>query len=260
MNILEKIIAHKQKEVKAQSLIVPIDRLKDSQRLFSIRDFKQALQGDDIQIVAEIKRRSPSEDNIMRNADPATIAVSYQVNGASAISVLTDQHYFGGHLDFIQQVKSIVELPILRKDFIISEYQVWESFHAGVDAILLITDAIDYDLLIRLYELSGALGMHTLVESHSLESLEAVMKLNPEIAGVNCRNLKTMETDLSWFETVYNKLPVNSLKIAESGVKTSDDLKNISSLGYDSALIGGSLMKTGSPGAALAELLNRMPV
>ena len=122
MNILEKIIEHKQQEVKAQSMIIPIDRLKDSQRLFTIRDFKQALQGDDIQIVAEIKRRSPSEGNIMRDVDPTTVAVSYQVNGASAISVLTDQHYFGGLLDFIQHVKAAINLPVLRKDFIISEY------------------------------------------------------------------------------------------------------------------------------------------
>ena len=120
MNILEKIVSHKQQQVKSQSIIVPIERLKSSQRLFSIRDFKQALQGDEIQIIAEIKRRSPSDNNIMIDADPVQVAASYQANGAAAVSVITDQHYFGGHLDFIQHIKSVVELPILRKDFIIS--------------------------------------------------------------------------------------------------------------------------------------------
>ena len=259
MNILEKIVAHKLQEIETQSMIVPIERLKSSQRLFAIRDFKQALKGDEIKIIAEIKRRSPSKNDIMMDADPVQVSVSYQMNGAAAISILTDQFYFGGHLNFIQQVKAAVALPILRKDFIVSEYQVWESYHAGADAILLIADAIDYGLLAKLYELSSELGMHTLVESHSIENLDVIIDLKPDIAGLNCRNLRSMETDLSWFETAYGKLPVNSIKIAESGIKNSDNLKFISDLGYDSALVGTSLMATGSPGVALAQLLNRVP-
>ena len=153
----------------------------------------------------------------------------------------------------------MVNLPVLRKDFILSEYQVWESFHAGSDAILLIADAIDFDLLWELYELATELGMQILVETHSMENLESILKLNPEIIGINCRNLQTMETDLSWFESVYSKLPADCVKVAESGIKTNDDLNNISHLGYDAVLVGTSLMKTGSPGAALAELLKRVP-
>ena len=259
MNILEKIVSHKEQEVETQSIIVPIERLKSSQRLFAVRDFKQALLGSEIQIIAEIKRCSPSVNDIMLDADPVQVSVSYEANGANAISVLTDQHYFCGHLDFIQQVKASVKLPILRKDFIISEYQVWESFQAGADAILLIADAIDYSLLIKLYELSCELGMHTLVESHGMESLESIVKLSPDIVGVNCRNLQSMKTDIRLFESSYSKLPVNSIKIAESGIKTRDNLRYIADLGYDSALVGTSLMQTGSPGIALAELLNRVP-
>jgi indole-3-glycerol phosphate synthase len=224
MNILKKIIAYKQEEVEAQSKIIPLDRLQKSQRLFAVRDFKKALEGEDIQIIAEIKRQSPSEKNIYPNANPAEVAKSYQLNGAAALSVLTDSHFFGGHLDFVQQVKTVVDLPILRKDFIISNYQVWESFHAGADAILLIADAIDFSLLTALYNLASDLGMHVLIETHSLEHLDNIASLNPQIVGINCRNLQTMETDLSWFKSVYSKLPSDCVKVAESGIKTNTAL------------------------------------
>ena len=172
---------------------------------------------------------------------------------------MTDLHFFGGHLDFVQQVKTVVDLPVLRKDFIISNYQVWESFHEGADAILLIADANDFSLLSSLYNLASELGMHVLIEMHSLEHLDNIASLNPQIVGINCRNLQTMETDLSWFKSVYSKLPSDCVKVAESGIKTNDELNNISHLGYDAVLVGTSLMKTGSPGAALAELLQRVP-
>ena len=236
MNILKKIIAHKQVEVEARSNIT------------------------DIRIIAEIKRQSPSEKNIYPNAKPVEVARSYQLNGAAALSVLTDSHFFGGHLDFVQQVKTKVDLPVLRKDFIISKYQVWESFHAGADAILLIADAIDFKLLTTLYNLASELGMHVLIETHSSKHIKNIISLEPEIIGINCRDLQTMETNLKWFEVVLNKLPADCVKVAESGIQTLDDLNYISQLGYDAALVGTSLMKTKVPGAALAELLNRVPV
>ena len=259
MNILEKIIAYKQEEVEAQSKIIPLDRLKKSQRLFAVRDFKNALKGEGIQIIAEIKRQSPTEKDIYPNADPAEVAKSYQLNGAAALSVLTDSHFFGGHLDFVQQVKTAVDLPVLRKDFIISKYQVWESFHAGADAILLIADAIDFNQLSTLYNLASELGMHVLIETHSLEHLDNIASLKPKIVGINCRNLENMKTDINWFKSVFNYLPVDCVKIAESGIKTKNDLNFISQLNYDAALVGTSLMKTSSPGIALAELLKRVP-
>ncbi len=259
MNILEKIIAHKKKEVEAQLRIIPLDRLKKSQRLFAVRDFKKALEGEEIQIIAEIKRQSPSEKDIYPNAIPEDVAKSYQINGAAALSVLTDSHFFGGHLDFIHQVKTVVDLPVLRKDFIVTEYQVWESFNKGADAILMIADAIDNNLLSALYNLASELGMHVLIETHSLERLDNITSLNPEIVGINCRNLQTMETNLEWFETVSNQLPSDCVKVAESGIKTSNNLNYISQIGYDAALVGTSLMKTSIPGIALAELLQRAP-
>ena len=161
MNILEIIIEHKHAEIQERSRITPLERIHKSQRLYSVRNFNNALKNEGIQIIAEIKRRSPSDGDINMHADPCKIAETYAKNGAACISVLTDQYYFGGQLEFVQQVKAVVELPVLRKDFIISEYQVWESFHGGADAILLIADAINVSLLIDLYQLSFMLKWMT---------------------------------------------------------------------------------------------------
>ncbi len=255
MNILEKIILHKEREVKERSRVTPIERIIGSQRLYAIRDFKSVLNQEGVSIIAEIKRRSPSSGDIMADADPGVVAKAYEQNGAAAISVLTDQEFFGGQLEFIQQVKAVTELPILRKEFIISEYQVWESFQAGADAILLIADAVDEELLTDLYHLAEELGMHVLIETHSAENLQWIRDLNPPVVGVNCRNLKSMTTDLNWFEQVVDQLPTDSVKVAESGIHDAHDLDTIYGLGYNAALVGTSLMKSGNPGTALTELL-----
>ena len=257
MNILEKIIQHKQEEVKERSKVTPLERIQDSQRLFAIRDFYSALQKEDIQVIAEIKQKSPSMGEIMLGFDPAEIAQMYVKNGAAAISILTDQEFFGGNVEFIQQVKSVVDIPILRKDFIISEYQVWESFQTGADAILLIADAIDFSLLTDLYSLSRELGLHVLIETHDSNYVRLISDLKSEIVGINCRDLKTMTTDLSWFGEIINELPSNCLKVAESGIKNHSDLNYVFELGYNAALVGTSLMETGEPGVALSHLLQR---
>ncbi|SVC36777.1 uncharacterized protein METZ01_LOCUS289631 [marine metagenome] len=237
-----------------------MERIQDSQRLYAVRDFIGALKSDGIQIIAEIKRRSPADGDINIQADPGKIAKTYANNGAACISVLTDQHYFGGQLEFIQQVKAVVELPVLRKDFIISEYQVWETFQGGADAILLIADAIEASLLKDLYDLAQELGLHVLIETHNADHLKWISDLNPEIVGVNCRNLSKMETDIMWFESIAGDLPQNSIYVAESGIKSHLDLNYISKLGFHSVLVGSSLMKSQDPGMALAELTQRVPV
>jgi len=260
MNILKEIIEFKHSEIKERARITPLERIQDSQRLYSVRDFIGALKSDDIQIIAEIKRRSPAAGDINIMADPGKIAKTYANNGAACISVLTDQHYFGGQLEFIQQVKAVVELPILRKDFIISEYQVWESFHAGADAILLIADAIEVSMLKDLYQLAVELGLHVLIETHDADHLKWIRDLNPEIIGVNCRDLTKMETNIKWFGDIAKDLPQNSIWVAESGIKRHSDLGYISKLGFHAALIGSHLMKSEDPGVALAELCQRVPV
>jgi len=258
MSILNKIIEHKKSEIELNSQINPIEQLKSSQRLFQIRDFKKALSSKNISIIAEIKFKSPSEGLILENSMPKKIAKSYKDNGAAAISVLTDSQFFGGNLDFIHQVKAHCNLPVLRKDFIISEYQIWESFQSGADAILLISDALDFEKLKDLYQLSIELGMSVLVESHSKIALQNALKLNPHIIGINCRNLNTMQTDLKWFESCFKELNSIGIKIAESGISSSKDLDYIQKLGYNGVLIGTSFMKTENPGMALAKLLNRV--
>ena len=260
MNILKEIIEFKHSEIKERARITPLERIQDSQRLYSVRDFIGALKSDGIQIIAEIKRRSPAAGDINIMADPGKIAKAYANNGAACISVLTDQHYFGGQLEFIQQVKAVVELPILRKDFIISEYQVWESFHAGADAILLIADAIEASILKDLYQLAVELGLHVLIETHDAAHLKWINDLNPEIIGVNCRDLIKMETNIKWFGNIAKDLPQNSIWVAESGIKNNSDLEYIFKLGFNAAIIGSHLMKSEDPGVALAKLCQRVPI
>ena len=258
MNILKEIIEFKLSEVKELSRITPLERIQDSQRLYSIRDFYGALANEGIQIIAEIKRRSPSSGDINMKADPGEIAETYANNGAACISVLTDQRFFGGQLEFIQQVKGVVELPILRKDFIISEYQIWESFHAGADAILLIADAIEESMLKDLYQLAVELGLHVLIETHNVDHLKWISDLRPGIVGVNCRDLAKMETNINWFGDIATDLLPSSIWIAESGIKKHSDLEYIYKSGFHAALIGGHLMKSEYPGVALAELTQRV--
>ena len=257
MNILEKIIISKKHEIVEKSKIITIERLKDSQRLYAIRDFKKSLLNNTIDIIAEIKRKSPSMGDILPNSTPKEIAKAYATNGASAISVLTDEPFFGGKLEYISDVKAEVKIPVLRKDFIISEYQIWESYFAGADAILLIADLLDFSQLNTLYELARELGLHVLVETHDLDLIPIIASLNPEIVGINCRNLKNMGTDLNWFTPAIELLPADSIKVAESGIFENSQLEFIETLGFDAALVGTSLMKSGEPGRALAHLLHR---
>ena len=180
MNILDKIIQYKKAEVSERSKVIPIERLKESQRLFAVRDFKKSISNNQIDIISEIKFKSPSMGQINKNVDsPKEIAEHYAKCGASAISVLTDEEFFGGKLHYINDVRSIVDIPILRKDFIVSEYQLWESFNVGADAVLLIADAVSETKLIELYNLANEIGLHVLLEFHNLNKAEIVAQLNP---------------------------------------------------------------------------------
>jgi len=255
MNVLEKIIEHKKVEIEERSKIISLDRIKDSQRLFSIRDFSGQLKKKKIQIIAEIKRRSPAMGDINMEANPSLIAKSYVKHGAACISVLTDQIFFGGQLQFIQEVKSMVDVPVLRKDFIISEYQVWESFHAGADAILLIADILESEILKDLHALASELGLHILLEAHDEKYFKLFEEIKPEVIGVNCRNLQTMAVDIDSFNEKSLQLPKNLIWVAESGISNSKDLEYVFDLGFDAALVGSHLMGSVDPGIALANLL-----
>lgn len=220
-----------------------------------VRDFENALRGDGVSIIAEIKRKSPSQGIIRDDIDPIQMAKIYEDHGASAISVLTDEPYFGGNLDLLQEIRASVELPILRKDFIVTEYQVHESYIAGADAILLIAEAISSDKLFALYSLARSLGLHVLVEGYTDESIRTINELNPEIIGVNARNLDSMQVDFNGMIAKRDLLPRDAVSVAESGVQMPDQMTNIKNAGYDAALIGTSLMKAENPGALLQSLI-----
>ena len=249
MNILEKILNVKRQEIQQ------IEDMEFGEMVGQIRSLKDALSKPGISVIAEIKMKSPSEGEIFPYADPAQIAKDYESAGAAAISVLTDQSFFGGSLDILKSVRDAVSIPVIRKDFIIDQKQISETIHYNGDAFLLIADALDQETLQQLMNIGKMAGLEFLVEYHAEKHAEFIFALNPEIVGINCRNLKTMATDITYFEKMISALPSNSVKVAESGIHTSDDLKYVSDLGYDAALIGTSLMRTGNPGKALEELL-----
>ena len=252
MNILEKILRVKRHEIQQ------IKDLEFGEMAGQSRSLKDALSKPGISVIAEIKMKSPSEGEIFPNADPAQIAKGYESEGAAAISVLTDQSFFGGSLDILQSVRNAVSIPVIRKDFIIDQKQISETIHYNGDAFLLIADALDQDSLHQLMNIGKGTGLEFLVEYHAEKHAEFIFALNPEIVGINCRNLKTMSTDITYFEKMISSLPSNSVKVAESGIQTSDDLEYVSDLGYDAALIGTSLMKTGNPEKALETLLGEL--
>ena len=252
MNILEKILNVKRQEIQQ------IKDFEFGEMAGQNRSLKDALSKPGISVIAEIKMKSPSEGEIFSYADPAHIAKGYESAGAAAISVLTDQSFFGGSLDILQSVRNAVSIPVIRKDFIIDQKQISETIHYNGDAFLLIADALDQDSLQQLMNIGKMAGLEFLVEYHAEKHAEFIFALNPEIVGINCRNLKTMSTDITYFEKMISSLPSNSVKVAESGIHTSDDLEYVSDLGYDAALIGTSLMKTGNPEKALETLLGKL--
>ena len=252
MNILEKILNVKRQEIQQ------IKDLEFGEMVGQSRSLKEALSKPGISVIAEIKMKSPSEGEIFPNADPAQIAIGYESAGAAAISVLTDQSFFGGSLDILKSVRDAVSIPVIRKDFIIDQKQISETIHYNGDAFLLIAEALEQDSLQQLMNIGKMAGLEFLVEYHAEKHAEFIFALNPEIVGINCRNLKTMATDITYFEKMISSLPSNSVKVAESGIHTSDDLEYVSDLGYDAALIGTSLMKTGNPEKALETLLGEI--
>jgi len=255
MTILREIIQHKELEVAEAIKCVPMDTLKLNSRPFPMRNFFQAVDQPGLQIIAEIKRRSPSSGDIQPEADPVQIAREYEEAGAAAISILTDEKYFNGNVEHLKRVKEAISIPVLRKDFIISEYQVLESYLAGADAILLIVHILKPKVLIHLYQVATELGLSVLVELNSKEQLKPAQALNPQIVGVNARNLTTMKTDINRCKKIFPFLPHLSLKVAESGISTIHDLQFIQKTGYDAALIGTALMQSSSPGILLRSLL-----
>ncbi len=254
MNSLQKIVDWKKQEIKKIEPARGVDATLQIGRYYGLHDLESALQEPGMQIIAEVKRKSPSEGEILGDNDLVSIASQYELAGAAAISVLTDKKFFGGSIEDLRLVKDAVDIPVLRKDFIIEESQVEEAYLNGADAVLLIADILTVEKLSILHAHCEALGMGALVEVHDLSNLSKLAEIEPEIVGFNARNLKTMKTEIKDFESVISKLP-RAARVAESGIKDASDLSWIASLGYDAALIGTSLLKAKSPAGLLAEML-----
>lgn len=218
-------------------------------------DALTALQpADRVKIIAEVKRASPSRGTLAEITDPASLAVSYETGGASAISVLTEERRFLGSLSDLEAVRASVSLPVLRKDFIAEPYQVFEARAAGADIVLLIVAALDQSTLQSLFDLSTSLGMTTLVETHSADEVSRALDIGASLVGVNARNLSTFELDRNLFGTLADQIPSGVIRVAESAVKTAADVAHYRASGADVVLVGEALV-TSDPVATLEEFL-----
>ena len=261
MTILTEIIAAKKKRVAVAKTITSRELLRAE--AIAVRQtakqhaFKSALdQSARVNIIAEFKRRSPSKGVIRADADPAPTAREYEHGGAVAISVLTEQDYFDGSLDDLREVREAVSLPILRKDFIVDEYQAYESAAAGADALLLIVAALDDDSLAHLRRLAeDELGMDALVEVHTSEELKRAVACGAKLIGVNNRDLRTFNVSLETSIELAREAPTDVVLISESGLNTRADLLQLQSHGYKGFLIGESLMRANNVAATLRDLI-----
>lgn len=259
--ILDKILQTKVEEVAAARLREPIADLvrrvadlEDQPRGFA-RALRTMHESGGTALITEVKKGSPSKGIIREDFDPVEIALAYENGGATCLSVLTDQHYFYGHLRFLWDIREQVSLPLLRKDFIIDPYQVVEARVAGADAILLIAAALDDAKLQELAELATSLQLDTLLEVHDEVELERALKLPVDLIGINNRNLSTFVTDLAISEQLAGRIPKQQLAVAESGINSRADIERLQEAGAGAFLIGESLMRENDIEAKLSELI-----
>src|SRR5256714_13685267 len=260
MNVLSEIIARKRERLSAAKEEIPIEQLHrlahEARGRAKSHALINVLGADGINIIAEFKRRSPSKGPIRADANLVEVVQSYQAGGAVAISVLTEEDYFAGSLDDLQRVKAAVDLPVLRKDFIFDEYQVYESAAAGADAMLLIVAALDDDALVSLRRLAeDELGLDALVEVHTSDEMKRAVRCGAKLIGVNNRDLRTFEVSLETSLSLAREAPVDALLISESGLRSPDDLQCLRAAGYHGFLIGETLMRADDPEEALRNLL-----
>ncbi len=263
-DLLGTIVAATRRIVEVREQHEPLPALRDRvARLGSISGagrFQQALaRRDGVNVIAECKRRSPSRGVLRADYDPVAIARGYAEAGAAAISVLTEPTFFDGSLDHLRAVRAAVAVPVLRKDFVVSEYQILEAKAAGADAVLLIVAALDPAELRALAGCAASLGLDVLVEVHDADELHAAIDAGARIVGVNNRNLRTLEVNVKASEAVIGLMPSDVIAVSESGLRTAEDLARLRQRGYRAFLIGERLMTVPDPGQALRELLAGVP-
>jgi len=259
MSILRKILEAKRAEVETRKKQVPLEALKE--RLSEappVRPFAQALkrrEGEPIRLIAELKKASPSKGVFRGDFDPEAILRAYEQSPASALSILTDEPFFQGSLENLSLARRITTKPLLRKDFLVDEYQVYEARVHGADAVLLIVSALDEKKLRDLLSLSRELGMDTLVEVHTENELEVALKVGATLVGINNRNLENFEVDLGTTLRLRRLVPDDSVIVSESGIESREQVRQLEEAGVDAILVGENLIRSPDPVAKAKELL-----
>jgi indole-3-glycerol phosphate synthase len=255
MTVLDEIIAGVVEDLDDRRAALSLDEvMAQAEATAPARPVLPALRADGLSVIAEVKRASPSKGALAPIEDPAALARAYEAGGAAAISVLTERRRFGGSLDDLVSVRAAVSTPLLRKDFIVDSYQLWEARAAGADLVLLIVAALDDAELARLLAETSALGMTALVETHTAAEVRRALDHGAELIGVNNRDLKSLEVDLSHFEDMVAAIGDDAVKVAESGILSAQDAARMRNAGADVILVGELLVRHGDPRAAVAAL------
>jgi indole-3-glycerol phosphate synthase len=256
MSVLDDILAGVREDLAERQARVSLDDLKlEAQRKPDAKDPMPVFRGDGIAIIAEVKRSSPSKGALADIADPAALASEYELGGAAAISVLTEKRRFGGSLEDLREVRGRVDVPVLRKDFILSSYQLWEARAAGADMVLLMVAALEQEALVSLIERAHSIGLCPLVEVHDEEETRRAVDAGAQLIGVNNRDLKTLDVDRSTFARVAPVIPTNLVRVAESGVRGPHDVIEFARAGADVVLVGETLVTGRDPRASVADLV-----
>jgi indole-3-glycerol phosphate synthase len=256
VSVLDDILDGVRADLAARQQEMPLDRLKEAAATApSPRDVMGAFAGSEVCVIAEVKRASPSKGALAAIADPAALAADYEAGGARVISVLTEPRRFGGSLEDLASVRDAVQVPVLRKDFIVSSYQLWEARVHGADLALLIVAALEQNALVSLVERAVSIGLVPLVEVHTDAELDRALEAGATVLGINARNLATLEVDRGIFARLAPRVPEGVIKIAESGVRGPHDLIAYAAAGADAVLVGESLVTGKDPRTAVADLV-----
>jgi indole-3-glycerol phosphate synthase len=256
LSVLDDIIVGVREDLAVRQAATSLEELKDRvAALPPAKDGLAALSGPGVSVIAEVKRSSPSKGALAAIADPAALAEDYESGGAAIISVLTEQRRFGGSLADLDSVRARVEVPLLRKDFMVSSYQLWEARAHGADVVLLIVAALEQEALVSLQERAHSLGLTVLVEVHDEPELERAIAAGSRLIGVNARNLKTLAVDRGTFGRLAPMIPEGVVKVAESGVRGPHDLLAYAAHGADAVLVGEGVVVGGNPRQAVADLV-----
>ena len=256
-SVLAEIVDGVREDLAVREAATSLEELKAAaRRATDALDPMPAFRADGVSVIAEVKRSSPSKGALATITDPAALAADYEAGGAATISVLTEQRRFGGSLDDLRAVRKAVAIPVLRKDFIVTSYQLWEARAAGADLALLIVAALDQSTLVGLLERAVSIGLTPLVEVHDEEEVERALDAGATLVGVNARNLRTLEVDRSTFERLAPRIPDGVVRVAESGVRGPHDVFEYAKQGADVVLVGETLVRGDNPRDAVADLVS----